>query len=201
MWLKALGSGAILLFVIWLVAVLQGWSKNTFSGRVISLAFLVAFGGAAAWGMRTLTGLFRWKTMLPNAFIGKPNPPTDAELNAALGDAKAFWDQLIATLVEQLSLDGKEWNSYSRRAGWALRLQYRRRNIVYLSPCQGCFAASFALGDKAVAAARADKLPKSVVQIIDEAKRYAEGTAVRIEVRAAEDVAVVRKLAAIKLAN
>jgi hypothetical protein len=139
--------------------------------------------------------------MLPNAFIGKPKPPTDAELAAALGAGKALWDQLIATVVEQLSLDGEEWNSYSRKAGWALRLQYRKRNIVYLSPCQGCFVASFALGDKAVAAARADKLPKSVVQIIDEAKRYAEGTAVRIEVHAAKDIAVVRKLAAIKLAN
>jgi hypothetical protein len=52
-----------------------------------------------------------------------------------------------------------------------------------------------------VAAARAAGLPAPVVRIIDEAKKYAEGTAVRIDVKTSKDVAVVRKLVAIKLAN
>jgi hypothetical protein len=34
--------------------VLQGWSKADTSGRIIGLAFLVGFGVAAAWGVRTL---------------------------------------------------------------------------------------------------------------------------------------------------
>jgi hypothetical protein len=34
--------------------VLQGWSKSTFSGRMISVAFLLTFGLAAAWGLRIL---------------------------------------------------------------------------------------------------------------------------------------------------
>ena len=33
--------------------------------------------------------------MLPNAFIGMTKPPTDAELAAALGGAKALWDKLL----------------------------------------------------------------------------------------------------------
>ncbi len=37
--------------------------------------------------------------------------------------------------------------------------------------------------------------------MIDEAKRYAEGTAVRIEVREAKDVTTVKMLAKIKLEN
>jgi uncharacterized protein (UPF0218 family) len=40
-----------------------------------------------------------------------------------------------------------------------------------------------------------------VIRIIDSAKRYAEGTGVRIDVNGPEDIAVVEKLAAIKLAN
>jgi hypothetical protein len=36
--------------------VLQGWSKADTSGRVIALAFLVALGVAALWGVRTLIG-------------------------------------------------------------------------------------------------------------------------------------------------
>ena len=56
MLLKSLAGGAILLFLIRLVAVLQGWSKSDASGRVISLAFVLAFGVAAAWGLRVVTG-------------------------------------------------------------------------------------------------------------------------------------------------
>jgi len=41
------------------VAVLQGWSKNNFSGRVTGVAFMLALGVAAAWGVRTLIGVAR----------------------------------------------------------------------------------------------------------------------------------------------
>jgi hypothetical protein len=37
-----------------MVAVLQGWSKNTVSQRMIGVSFLVVFGAAAVWGFRTL---------------------------------------------------------------------------------------------------------------------------------------------------
>jgi hypothetical protein len=134
--------------------------------------------------------------MPPNAFIGKREKPTDAELAAALGPTQALWDQLLA----DLALD-PEWNAYSPKAGWALRLKRAKRNIVYLSPCAGSFMASFALGDRAVEAARKSGLPRPVIQIIDEAKRYAEGTAVRIHVVKPADVAIVSKLAALKLAH
>jgi hypothetical protein len=60
---------------------------------------------------------------------------------------------------------------------------------------------SFALGDKAVAAARQSGLPQSVIEMINEAKRYAEGTAVRIEIKQAKDIEIVKQLAAIKLAH
>jgi hypothetical protein len=40
-----------------------------------------------------------------------------------------------------------------------------------------------------------------VVKIINEAKRYAEGTAVRIEIKNAKDIETVTKLAGIKLAH
>ena len=139
---------------------------------------------------------------LPNAFIGKPEMPADDDLAAELGrSAKALWDRLLAGLAEQHHVVTREWHSYSPKAGWSLRLKRDQRTILYLSPCRGCFRASFALGGKAVEAARASRLPSRVIQIIDSAKRYAEGTGVRIDVNGPADIAVVLKLAAIKLAN
>ncbi len=139
--------------------------------------------------------------MLPNAFINKPKKPTDDELTEALGPAKALWDKLITDLSDELNLVEKEWNSYSLKAGWSMRLKLKKRNIVYLSPCCGCFFVAFVLGDKAAQAAHQSKLPRQVIKTIDEAIRYPEGTAVRIVIKGSKDIEIAKKLAAIKLAN
>jgi len=137
----------------------------------------------------------------PNAFINKSKPPTNAELAAALGPAKKIWDQLIGDLADECGIVDQEWNSYSLKAGWSLRLKHEQRNIVYLSPRQGCFLASFALGDKAMQAARQSKWPKRVIKVMDEAPKYPEGTGIRLEVKSSRDIGTLKKLAAIKLAN
>ena len=139
--------------------------------------------------------------MRPNAFIGKPQPPSEVELAAALGDAKVVWDGLLAALADEHRLTVREWNSYSPKTGWSLRLKNKDRNILHLGPCQGAFRVALVLGDKAVAAARQSSLPKSVIKTINEARRYAEGTAVRLEIKNARDIETVTGLAAIKSAH
>ena len=135
--------------------------------------------------------------MLPNAFAGRPNPPTDEELSAELGLVRPLWDQLLA----ELALPIQEWHSYSVKAGWSLRLKLGKRTIVYLTPCRGSIRVSFALGGKAMEAARDSKLPADVIRLLDAAPRYAEGAGVRLEIRRKKDLVHVKKLAAAKIAN
>jgi len=137
--------------------------------------------------------------MHANAFVGKAEKPTNQELAAALGPAKTLWDQLVASLTDEFKLDGQEWSSYSLKAGWSLRLQRKKRNIVYLAPCGGCFRAALVLGDKALQAARRSKLPQRVVRMLAEAKRYPEGTAVRLDVAGPKDLEVIRELVKAKI--
>jgi hypothetical protein len=139
--------------------------------------------------------------MLPNAFIGKAQKPTDAELTAALGPAKALWDRLLGELADEHNLTVQEWKSYSLKAGWSLRLKRKRRNIVYLSPCRDCFRVMFILGDNAMAAARQSGLPQTVIKILSAAPRYPEGTGVRLEIKKAKDIGAITKLAGIKLSH
>ena len=141
------------------------------------------------------------KTVPENAFAGQATRPTERELLSVLGEGRSLWQDLVAGLQRDLKLDGEEWNCYSVKAGWSLRLQKRKRNIVYLGPRAGYFLASFILGEKAVTAVRKSKVPARFLKMIDEAKHYPEGAAVRIEVRGAADVGVVKRLAKIKVEN
>ncbi len=137
---------------------------------------------------------------IPNAFLNKAVEPTAEQLSAALGTTAEVWKQLVDWLMEQGVAD-QEWKSVSPKYGWSLRLKLKKRTIVYLSPCDGCFRVAFALGDRAMAAARQSDLSKGVLKLLDEATRYAEGTGVRLLVKGTKDLAAVRKLAVIKLAN
>ena len=94
-----------------------------------------------------------------------------------------------------------EWNSYSAKAGWSLKLKQGKRTIVYLGPLKKSFRVAYVLGKKAVAAALASDLPDATKQMIKDAPVYPEGTGVRFEVRSQEDIAIVLKLARFKLEN
>jgi len=136
-----------------------------------------------------------------NAFAGRNEKPTEKALAVALGPSLALWKSLLEKMKHDLKIDLAEWHTGAVKHGWSLRLQLKKRNIVYLGPREGSFVASFALGDKAVAAARKTDLPANVLKIISDAKRYAEGTAVRIDVTTSEDLAIVKTLAKIKIEN
>ena len=139
---------------------------------------------------------------IPNAFIGREDLPSGKEVSAALGSTAAIWSELIFWLTAQgIACTDAEWHSISPKYGWALRPVLKKRTILYMAPCDGCFRASFVLGDKAVAAARASDLPKSVLKTIAESRRYAEGTGVRLLVQQPNDLAAVRSLVEIKLKN
>jgi len=83
---------------------------------------------------------------MPNAFAGQTEPPTQAEVALALGKSQNLWQELVSDLKHDLGL-AEQWGSSSIKAGWSLRLQSKKRNIVYLAPGKGSFLASFALGD------------------------------------------------------
>jgi hypothetical protein len=138
--------------------------------------------------------------MALSAFDDKAKPPQEADLKATLGESYAQWSALKKHVSSQYAASS-DWGFSGKAYGWGLRLKTEKRAVLYMTPCKGYFLASFALGEKAVKAARESDLPASVLEVIDSAKKYAEGRGVRLEVRTAEDVRNIEKLAAIKMAN
>jgi hypothetical protein len=139
--------------------------------------------------------------MALSAFADKSSPPQAVELEATLGSAFAAWNLLRDLIADRFAPVSEEWGFTSRTTGWGLRLKREKRVILYLTPGEGHFLASFALGEKAVTAARASDLPGPVLEVIDRAPQYAEGRGVRLKVQNAQDVQNVAALAAIKMAG
>jgi hypothetical protein len=136
-----------------------------------------------------------------NPFIGKAQQPSEPEILAALGPSAAAWTQLIDWMAARHAVTTQEWKSSSVKYGWSLRLKQKTRNIVYLVPCTDCFRVSFALGDKAMDAARHSRFPKAIAAVLSEAPHYPEGWGVRLTVKTPKDLPAIRALAEIKLAN
>ena len=76
----------------------------------------------------------------------------------------------------------------------------KTRTVLWLAPSHQSFEVLFILGDKAVRAAKESDFPKQIVEAMKKAPKYPEGTGIR-EVKSPRDIAPLRKLAAIKLAN
>lgn len=136
-----------------------------------------------------------------SAFGDKSRPPSEAELRAALGTAHAAWARLLERVAEGIGPLAPAWGFTSAKSGWGLRVRRGERVILYMTPRRGSFLVSFALGEKAVAAARARRLPAAVMAAIDAAPRYAEGRGVRFEVRKLREVPALATLAAVKHEN
>jgi hypothetical protein len=134
-----------------------------------------------------------------NAFLGKATRPSDSDLEQALGRVKPLWDRLVAELASEHGVTTREWKSYAARSGWSLRLMRGKRTIVWLAPYAGCFQVAFIFGEKALTAIRQSAVSARVLRMLDEAPKYPEGTGLRFQIKTANDVAVVKELAAIKL--
>jgi len=132
-------------------------------------------------------------------FDDKTSPPSEDALQAALGASSKLWRALIERIATRFAPLDEVWGFSSKSTGWGLRLKRGERTILYLTPREGHFLASFALGDKAVRAAQESKLPREALHAIDAAPRYAEGRGVRLEIRKPRDLSAVEKIAVAKM--
>jgi hypothetical protein len=69
--------------------------------------------------------------------------------------SRPIWDTLLAQLESECGAGTREWHHYLKTAAPSLRVKHGGRTIVYLLPAEDGFTASFALGAKALALARA----------------------------------------------
>ena len=136
-----------------------------------------------------------------SVFGDKAEIPTEDTLVAALGESKAFWDD-IKNQIESVCGDYSDgWKFYSKKAGWSFVIRSGKRTILYLIPQDKYFKVNFVLGDKAIAAVEKAVLPGAIITLIMGAKPYTEGRSFMIDARSLDDVDSVMKLVRIKAEN
>ena len=139
--------------------------------------------------------------MTLSAFGERATAPTDADLRTVLGRAYPSWGKLLVGIRERISPIAEVWAYTNTSTGWGLRLRHKDRVIVYMTPQQTQFLVSFVLGEKAVAAAQASRLPAAIREAVAASPRYAEGRGVRVVVRSARQISGLVALAEVKWHN
>ncbi|MDH3253437.1 MAG: DUF3788 domain-containing protein [Acidobacteriota bacterium] len=139
--------------------------------------------------------------MALSAFDDKDREPQISELEDVLLEAAAVWRELISRLESEFDPLTHDWGFSGKKWGWALRLKHKKRAVLYMTPATGFFCVGFALGKKAVAAAHESDLPRSVLDVIDGSQVYAEGRAVRLDVRSRRDLESVLQIARLKMTH
>jgi hypothetical protein len=139
--------------------------------------------------------------MSANVFIDKLAKPDDRALVRALGKTYPLWAEIEKHVATTLGESVEEWKYYGLKSGWTLKTLYKKRNLFFFTACKAYFRIAFVFGDRAVAEILKSDLPKAMIEEITNAKKYAEGRGLRIEVKTRRDVESVKKLIAIKVMN
>jgi len=95
----------------------------------------------------------------------------------------------------------EDWKFYGQKSGWILKTLRKKRNLFFFIPLKGSFKVSFVFGDKAVAAVEKSDLPQGLITTLKNARKYAEGRGLQIDVKRPADVKNIMKLVNIKVNN
>jgi hypothetical protein len=139
--------------------------------------------------------------MALSAFDDRERKPGAGDLERMPGRTLTHWTSLIAHVADRYAPVDQTWNFAGEKWGWSLRLKRKKRTVLYMTPRRKHFLVGFVLGEKAVRAAHGSDLPGTTLDIIDLAKKYAEGRGIRLEIRNRNDLETAKKLAAIKMQN
>ncbi len=137
--------------------------------------------------------------MALSIFEDKSKAPGNSELAGVLKENFKLWNELIDVVLKHYPAATKEWHYSGTNYGWGFRLRDSKRAIIYMTPCDGFFKASFVFGEKATKEALGSSLSEEILNIIRSAKVYAEGRGIRVDVKNKDLIEDIKKLIEIKL--
>jgi hypothetical protein len=137
--------------------------------------------------------------MSASIFDNKHEMPNGTMLVDALGETNRYFNRITSFIRDEYGELTPEWKFYGQKAGWSMKLMVKRRNVLFVVPCEGYFNVQLIFGDKAVEQILADGFPESIKQQLQSATKYVEGRGIQLEIRTPDDSEVVVGLIKVKM--
>ena len=134
-------------------------------------------------------------------FTNKAQHPTNKDLVGPLGETYPIWESLRDFILEKYPGGVEEWNYPGKNYGWSFRIKDKKRAIAYFLPREGYFKMAFVFGRKATDQVMNSAVSQEIKMDLQQAKVYAEGRGVKIDVKDESKLEDLKKLVEIKLAN
>jgi hypothetical protein len=119
---------------------------------------------------------------------------------AKLNLSYKYWSQIKEYVLERYPDGICEWNFPGKKYGWSFRIKDKRRAIIYFLPRDNYFKVAFVFGQKATDIILNSDISESIKNELAQARKYAEGRGIRIEVNDGSKIFDIKKLVDTKLA-
>lgn len=138
---------------------------------------------------------------MKSIFTDKKITPTQPDLKKALGATYDDWCILADFTHRSYKNARSEWKFSGEKYGWSFQVSDNKRVIIYLLPRKGFFKTGFVFGQKATEEIMKSDILEDLKKEISEARVYAEGRGVRIEIKDSSLLTDIKKLISIKIST
>ena len=138
---------------------------------------------------------------MKSIFTEKEITPSQKDLKKALGSTFPIWQELQEYTKKSYPGAVEEWNFSSPKYGWSFRVKDNKRVIIYLLPRDRFFKVAMVFGQKATDDILKSSVSDVIKKTLQDAKVYAEGRGIRIDITDKTLTADIKTLIAIKLSH
>lgn len=138
---------------------------------------------------------------MKSIFTDKSVAPTTADLENNLGTTFQLWSDIEAFTKINYPNAMSKWHFSGEKFGWSYRIEDHKRVLIYLLPRAQYFKVAFVFGEKAVNQILQSNISATIKMELQNAKKYAEGKGIRIDVNDETILSDVQKLIVYKIEN
>lgn len=132
-------------------------------------------------------------------FFDKNVKPDDNLLAQKIGARFDYWREIKNYIIQQFGDTVEEWKFYGIKYGWQLKTLMKKRNLFFLIPYESYFKIVFVFGDRAVREIEKSDISEKLIKSVLNARKYAEGRGLAIEVKGDEFISDIKRLIKIKI--
>ena len=134
-------------------------------------------------------------------FIIKETMPNEEMINEVLGSNYAHLQEIRLFIAEEIGDTTEEWKFYGKKLGWTLKKFYKKRNLFFIGIYRGYFKISFVFGERAAENVFNSGISAALKKELSEARKYAEGRGLSINVDNDGYLDDIKELIRIKVRN